>query len=345
MTLKSVSWLLAAATAVVALLAFPQPGAAQAYSDSFEGATINSWWTQEGSLPFGLSTLQKHTGSQSLVAVGSNKEFGRYDLTHVFSEPVRGDFSVWVYDYTITADIKSVSQDLRLYNASGDGLAHIYRDSGGSYFAETDSGTSSGSGSCPLGPLAASPEWRKMRLTVRDTDIVFQAENGSGTVAACTLPYTCPLHTCPLTAVGLSVGGEISTPMEPYAQVYFDDFSYTPPGGGGCTVSLLYDPTKAAKSGSTIPIKLQLLSGGVNLSSPSLVVHAVALVKVSGTASDQILNDAGNANPDFDFRYDTSLAGYIFNLKTTGLTTGTYNLIFTVNALGDPTYFAPFQVE
>ncbi len=53
--------------------------------------------------------------------------------------------------------------------------------------------------------------------------------------------------------------------------------------------------------------------------------------------------DAGNANADFNFRYDASLAGYIFNLKTTGLTTGTYHLKFTVDGLGD--YTAPFAVR
>ena len=45
--------------------------------------------------------------------------------------------------------------------------------------------------------------------------------------------------------------------------------------------------------------------------------------------------DAGNANPDNDFRYDASLQGYVFNLKTTGLSGGTYGLEYTVS--GDPT--------
>lgn len=36
--------------------------------------------------------------------------------------------------------------------------------------------------------------------------------------------------------------------------------------------------------------------------------------------------------PTFDFRYDTSLSGYIFNLSTKGISTGTYNLNFTVGS-------------
>ena len=57
----------------------------------------------------------------------------------------------------------------------------------------------------------------------------------------------------------------------------------------------------------------------------------------------------GNANPDFDFRYDASLEGYVFNLslKCQGaacFTTGTYDLNFTVGS--DPTiHSAPFAVK
>jgi len=113
-------------------------------------------------------------------------------------------------------------------------------------------------------------------------------------------------------------------------------------------VCLLYDPTKAAKSGSTIPIKLQLCdgSGGQDLSSSSITAHAVSITQVSSLISGAV-QDSGNANPDNDFRFDSSLGntgGYIFNLSTSGLTTGTYNLNFTVT--GDLfVYSAPFQVK
>jgi hypothetical protein len=110
---------------------------------------------------------------------------------------------------------------------------------------------------------------------------------------------------------------------------------------------LLYDPTKAVKSGATIPIKLQLCnSSGSNLSSSSIVVHAISVTQVS-TSISGLVEDSGNANPDNDFRYDSTLGntgGYIFNLKTTGFTTGTYNLNF--KAGNDPaTYQASFQVK
>lgn len=113
------------------------------------------------------------------------------------------------------------------------------------------------------------------------------------------------------------------------------------------SVCLLYDPTKAVKSGATMPIKLQLCDGsGANLSSASIVLHATGVTQTS-TNIDGPVQDAGNANPDYDFRYDASLGdtgGYIFNLKTTGLTTGSYVLKFQAGA--DPAiYSAPFQVK
>ena len=42
----------------------------------------------------------------------------------------------------------------------------------------------------------------------------------------------------------------------------------------------------------------------------------------------------GTMSADTNFRYDASLAGYIYNLKTTGLTTGTWALSFTTSGDG-----------
>lgn len=112
-------------------------------------------------------------------------------------------------------------------------------------------------------------------------------------------------------------------------------------------VCLLYDPTKAVQSGATYPIKLQLCdSAGNNLSSSALALHATGIVQASSSISGAV-QDAGNANPDNDFRFDSTLGstgGYIFNLSTKGLTTGAYSLNFTIT--GDQSvYAAPFQVK
>jgi hypothetical protein len=105
----------------------------------------------------------------------------------------------------------------------------------------------------------------------------------------------------------------------------------------GYSVCPLYDQTKAVQGGSTVPIKLELCdAAGVDVSSQSIVVTALGLTQVSTSASGSIAS-SGNANPDDNFRYDSTLGtsgGYIFNLSTKGLSTGTYRLSFT--AEGDP---------
>jgi len=115
---------------------------------------------------------------------------------------------------------------------------------------------------------------------------------------------------------------------------------------------LLYDPTKAVLRGSTAPIKFQLCSAtGGDLSAPGIVVHAVNVVKISPSISGQLV-DSGSANPDSDFRYDPTLGttgGYIYNLSTKGLTTGTWKLTFTVQdkagSTSTQTYSTNFQVK
>ena len=107
-------------------------------------------------------------------------------------------------------------------------------------------------------------------------------------------------------------------------------------------ICLLYD-----RSGSTIPIKLQLCDPGGNLSASNIALAALSVQRVSSTAPGSV-EDSGSANPDSNFRYDASLGGtggYIFNLSTRGLATGTYNLSFKVVGADPTVYTAPFQVR
>jgi hypothetical protein len=113
----------------------------------------------------------------------------------------------------------------------------------------------------------------------------------------------------------------------------------------GYNTCLLYDPTKAVKSGATIPIKIKLCSAtGANVSASNIVVTAVALAMLSNSTTGEVM-DAGNANADGNFRFDTTLGpGYIFNLKTTGLAQGTYRLEIRVTNDPLPRYLT-FQVR
>jgi galactose oxidase-like protein len=99
----------------------------------------------------------------------------------------------------------------------------------------------------------------------------------------------------------------------------------------------LYDETKSVKSGAAYPIKLYLCdANGADVSSSSIIVHATYITGISNFSGT--VDDTGDANPDNDFRFDSTLGpsgGYIFNLSTQGLASGTYMLLFTAGA--DPT--------
>jgi hypothetical protein len=112
------------------------------------------------------------------------------------------------------------------------------------------------------------------------------------------------------------------------------------------SVNALFDQTKGHKSGSTIPVKVQLFVEANNISSEDLPVSVGMIYKV-GSLDPINPQDSGNSNAGGLFRYDPLLGdsgGYIFNLKTTGLTPGNYKLTFTVP--GDTTvYFVEFRIR
>jgi sugar lactone lactonase YvrE len=112
-------------------------------------------------------------------------------------------------------------------------------------------------------------------------------------------------------------------------------------------VCTLNSPSVAVKSGAVIPLKMFLCDfAGNDVSNFGVIVHATKLMQVSTQASDTIVT-AGNANPDNDFRFDSTLGpsgGYIFNLLA-NLPTGTYKLFFTAGNDPSTTHFLTFQVN
>jgi hypothetical protein len=104
----------------------------------------------------------------------------------------------------------------------------------------------------------------------------------------------------------------------------------------GYAVCVLYDQTKSVQKNATIPVKIFLCNAnGGDVSSSAITVTATGMVVVSGSASP-VIEDSGNANPENNFRFDPTLGpsgGYIFNLSTKPLGTGTFSLQFT--ATGD----------
>jgi len=84
-----------------------------------------------------------------------------------------------------------------------------------------------------------------------------------------------------------------------------------------------------------------LLDTDLFLSSSNLIVTAVGVSLISSAAYGPVV-DSGNANPDSNFRFDSNI--YIFNLNTTGLEAGVYNLY--CRAAADPTlHTVQFQIR
>ena len=180
--------------------------------------------------------------------------------------------------------------------------------------------------------------------TVNEGTVTFTVRNAANTVigvpvvgnvvsGVATANYTLPGGTTPqaLTITGEFSGGAVIAPSSDTATL-----SVT------FNICLLYDPTKAVKSGATYPIKIQLCDiNGNNVSSADIVLQALNIEQISNSATGDVIT-AGSANADDNFRFDEGF--YILNLKTTGLATGTYKLYFTAG--DDPvTHSVQFQVK
>lgn len=180
--------------------------------------------------------------------------------------------------------------------------------------------------------------------TVNEGTVTFTVTNASNTVVGtpvvgtvsggvATANYILPGGTTPqaLTITGNFSGGAFTA-------------ASTDTGALNVTfnICLLYDPSKAVKSGAAYPIKLQLCDiNGNNVSSASTVLQAVNVAQVSSTSDGEVIS-AGESNPDNNFRFDNG--SYVLNLKTKGLSTGVYNLYFTAGS--DPLQHAvQFQVK
>lgn len=83
---------------------------------------------------------------------------------------------------------------------------------------------------------------------------------------------------------------------------------------------------KPARAGSTIPVRVKLLdASGRNISAANATLKAVSIMPTAGGSTVPV-NDAGRSNPNGFFRFDPTLGGYVFNLSTRGLKTGSYQL-------------------
>ncbi|MER5548498.1 GH25 family lysozyme [Streptomyces sp. NPDC002589] len=102
---------------------------------------------------------------------------------------------------------------------------------------------------------------------------------------------------------------------------------------------LLYNPTQPHNSGSTIPIRVELVdANGTNVSS-----SAVPLT-ITGLTPNPSPGTPPATGSQFRFTDFDGTPGYIFNLRTGNFPDGSYNLLFTAGS--DPTvHKAPFVIN
>ncbi len=193
--------------------------------------------------------------------------------------------------------------------------------------------------------LSSSANPASLNQAVTFTATVGAAVVGAGTPGG-TVRFndgTTTLATVPLSSNGTATFSTSTLGVKSHGitAVYSGDDNFNGSSGGltqnvQYSICAQYDQTRSVHGGATFPIKIQLCDvDGNDVSASSITVHATAVIGVSGTSGPP--EDAGNANPDDDFRFKQGFGptgGYIFNLSTDGLATGTYALQFSVS--GDP---------
>ena len=107
-------------------------------------------------------------------------------------------------------------------------------------------------------------------------------------------------------------------------------------------VCLLYNPTKPQPSTGAVAVKLQLCdTNGFNYSSPDIIVTALDL-----DGGSVVPQDSGGSNsPTHEFRYDSNLEGYIYNLNEEDLSPTEHTLHFSVSETPGAVYDAPFKIR
>ncbi|HDS85720.1 MAG TPA: hypothetical protein ENN97_11065 [Phycisphaerales bacterium] len=189
-----------------------------AFSDSFEGDSLDSFWFPDTSVPahrnssYSLSTDYARTGTQSLkLSFDAITQPGFY-MGHYFETPVQGTFSVWFYDTMFSF------------------MAGIYLDN--SRFGNTSEWATMGLNYSvwPLTDYAyrislpntmvgqQSPGWHHFQISVSDAGTIYSLDGvdvGHG-----------PLQHVSLIYLRTVIAGNIFN--DGSHSVYFDDFSFTP---------------------------------------------------------------------------------------------------------------------
>ena len=193
------------------------------FSDSFEGPTINSFWTtvqQNGNVV--LAPEQAHSGRQSAKFVSTQGGQRYIQLTHAFASPVKGSFAVWFFD--AAPGQETLYEQIQLANsAQGAGASIGTMDYDSQCYTAVLF-----TGSTNLGPIAncgyypqasttnvaRTPGWHRFEITVATDTVSFLIDGTS--VYSTSGDYS-------FDTITLNVSGPYWRP-DTYA--YFDDFAY-----------------------------------------------------------------------------------------------------------------------
>jgi hypothetical protein len=198
---------------------------APAYSDSFEGPTINAFWTRTENVgTVSLSTAQLHTGTQSVRFASTQGGQREMRLVHRFATAVKGTFVLWFFD--AAPNQETLYEQFDLANTT----TNVHATLGTMDFDATCYMASVTSDDQTLGPNAACGSYPRMSTTnVRRTAGWHRLEISVG---ADTISLTIDdVHVFSsagdfsFNEVSMNVSGPF---WRPDTVAYFDDFAYTP---------------------------------------------------------------------------------------------------------------------
>ncbi len=211
-------------TAILVALVLSFPGWSQgtaAFSDAFEGATLNPFWqtfTNSGSITF-PSTLHVHGGTQALqlntVPPFSSTGGKTAGVRHLFSPPTFGQVDAWLYDNGASA----VSSNYQTLHTNAFDLGtwdyNLGSANGGQYIFQA---------------LGASGNTGVSR-TVGWHHFVIRTSLTASSLLIDGITVHAGVGGTPLTEVQLEIHAPTSRPA---FTTYWDDFAFDPCGGVPC---------------------------------------------------------------------------------------------------------------
>jgi len=134
-------------------------------------------------------------------------------------------------------------------------------------------------------------------------------------------PAEFPIGTTAVTITATDDAGNSAT--KPFTvRVVYNFIGFLPP--------VRNDGSAIFKSGRTIPVKFHLTAADGSYITNAAATLAVYKLTDAVWGSVEV-DSAGEANAENSFRYDSVANQYIYNLKTTGFSAGTYKLAVMLN--------------